>query len=614
MCRAPSPNRSGSLSASTAARTRSRLSSGSPIPMNTTFVSRWPSAARRRAACADLVDDLGRLEVAGEAELAGRAERAADRAARLARDAQGVALALGAAGRVVHQDRLDRGRRPTAGGAPSRSGRRRTARVSVSSTVSKRNAAASASRSGGRQRPDVVERGGVVAATRRRRPGGRGTAGRSRAVEPGDEIVGQDAGDARAGVAEREPAPRLRPAGWPWVESTRSRSWTRTRTRPARRPDRRPGRGSRAGRAGTPRRVIGRPPAGWTSSSTSRPSAVASARPARSGTIRPGSSSASDGATAARQDDEPLAVGLEEGPRPRQVGPHLPLEQPRRGGRVEPAVRAAERPGHRRAVGRLRGRARSRRPARARASGRAARRPRSRGGPRGRAPSRPRRGPSAPGRRSARCRGRRPSGSGSPRSRVSPARIALGIGVAPRWRGRSDGWRFSAPCAQVEQLAGHDLAVVGEHDEVRIEPEDVGDRGRVAQPLRRLDVEARARAAWVSTGVGVSIPRRPTGRGGAVTTATSVDRRVGRAAGRASAGRTGRCRGRRSGRAREPGRRSSSAAATIGSRGPGRRPGHASAFAALSVPTCSSPRPRRRRRRRSRRRAGSARPSSRDSR
>ena len=43
---------------------------------------------------ADLVDDLGRLEVAAEAELAGRAERAADGAAGLARDAQGVPLAL----------------------------------------------------------------------------------------------------------------------------------------------------------------------------------------------------------------------------------------------------------------------------------------------------------------------------------------------------------------------------------------------------------------------------------------------------------------------------------------------------------------------------------------
>ena len=56
---------------------------------------RQPLAVRGQPArgVADLVDDLGRLEVAPEAELAGRAERAADRAAGLARDAQRVPLA-----------------------------------------------------------------------------------------------------------------------------------------------------------------------------------------------------------------------------------------------------------------------------------------------------------------------------------------------------------------------------------------------------------------------------------------------------------------------------------------------------------------------------------------
>ena len=107
MCRAPRPNRVGSLSASTAASTRSRLSSGSPMPMNTMFVSRLPSVGEPPCGVADLVDDLGGLEVAPEAELAGRAERATHRAAGLARDAQRVPLARGAAGRVVHQDGLD---------------------------------------------------------------------------------------------------------------------------------------------------------------------------------------------------------------------------------------------------------------------------------------------------------------------------------------------------------------------------------------------------------------------------------------------------------------------------------------------------------------------------
>ena len=92
-----------------AASTRSRLSSGSPMPMNTMLVSRCPAATSRRDADAHLVDDLGHLEVAPEAELAGRAERAADRAAGLARDAQRVALARSGPRRVVHQDRFDEG-------------------------------------------------------------------------------------------------------------------------------------------------------------------------------------------------------------------------------------------------------------------------------------------------------------------------------------------------------------------------------------------------------------------------------------------------------------------------------------------------------------------------
>ena len=73
--------------------TRSTLSSGSPMPMKTTFVTRRPSGARRRCQKRDLVDDLGGLEVAQEAQLPGGAERAAHRAAGLAGDAHGGALA-----------------------------------------------------------------------------------------------------------------------------------------------------------------------------------------------------------------------------------------------------------------------------------------------------------------------------------------------------------------------------------------------------------------------------------------------------------------------------------------------------------------------------------------
>ena len=109
---------------------------------------------------------------------------------------------------------------------------------------------------------------------------------------------------------------------------------------------------------GRPRRnaspLIGRPPAGWTSSRTSRPSTVARARPSRSGTIRPGSSSASAAATIpwSTTSRSPSVSRKRSGPR--QVGPNLALEEPRRPRRVEPAVGPAERPGQRGAVGGLR--------------------------------------------------------------------------------------------------------------------------------------------------------------------------------------------------------------------------------------------------------------------
>ena len=415
MCRAPSPNRSGSLRASTAASTRSRLSSGSPIPMKTTFVRRLPSVGQAARGVADLVDDLGRLEIPGEAELAGRAERAADRAARLARDAQRVALALGAARRVVHEDRLDeravrQPMEPLLGQAAV--GQAHLGVVDGVEAEGRGELLAERRR----QRPDVVERSDVVRATPRRRPGGRGTPAGPPAPATRRDRRGRTP-EMPGRASRRGPAPWLRPAGWPCAESTRSRSSTRPRRRPAGRHGRRSCPASTAGRGGTPRRSsAGRLPAGPRGARAGPRRSRARDR-ARSGTIRPGSSSASDGADAARQDDEPLAVGLEEGPRPRQVGPHLALEQPGRRGRVEPAVRPAERAG-----------SSSRRPP---ACGVAAISPSSHGlqrageqpggrdreaGLEGRRASRRRRGPSAPARRSARCRGRRPSGSGSRRS------------------------------------------------------------------------------------------------------------------------------------------------------------------------------------------------------
>ena len=97
----------GSLSASIAASTRSRLSSGSPMPMNTMLVRRWPSATSRREAKRTWSTISATSRSRPNPSSPGGAERAADRAAGLARDAQGVPFARPGPRRVVHQDRLD---------------------------------------------------------------------------------------------------------------------------------------------------------------------------------------------------------------------------------------------------------------------------------------------------------------------------------------------------------------------------------------------------------------------------------------------------------------------------------------------------------------------------
>ena len=77
------------------------------MPMYTTLVSRFPSAASTPGGVPDLVHDLGRLEVPLESQLPGGAERAADGTAGLRADAQRVPLARPAPGRVVHEHGLD---------------------------------------------------------------------------------------------------------------------------------------------------------------------------------------------------------------------------------------------------------------------------------------------------------------------------------------------------------------------------------------------------------------------------------------------------------------------------------------------------------------------------
>ena len=130
--------------------------------------------ARRRA---HLVDDLGHLEVAPEAELAGRTERAADRAAGLARDAQRVALARSGPGRVMHQDRFDEG--PVSQPMERLLGQPaiRLAHLGIGDRVeAERRVEGLAQR--GRQRPDVGRGARHHRATPRRRSGGPGTPAR----------------------------------------------------------------------------------------------------------------------------------------------------------------------------------------------------------------------------------------------------------------------------------------------------------------------------------------------------------------------------------------------------------------------------------------------------
>ena len=176
----------------------------------------------------------------------------------------------------------------------------------------------------------------------------------------------------------------------------------------------------------------------------------------------------------------------------------------------------------------------------------------------------------------------------TPGRRVAGQDRRPGSGVAPRWRGSSDGWTLRMPCAgRSRSRRGHDLAVVGEHDERRVEGRDLGDRlgARSRSGVQDGTPSSAARAA---TGVDVERRGRPDGRAGAVTTPTSSMSGMARQALEDRHGERRRCRGRRSAPASRrlarpvtPGRSSP--------RGPRRRP-------------------------RSRRRPAGARPSSRGSR
>ena len=331
-------------------------------------------------------------------------------------------------------------------------------------------------------------------------------AGSPRSTNQARELVGGQAGEARALVARRRrggcgPQPLERDHDRRRGRSSRA-ILTRVGRRPAQGTSRRPRSQS------SPR--IGLRPCGVTRWSTRRPSAVARAgsRPcADDGAGRVAGLGRRDRRLA---DDEPLAAELEERAGPRLVGADGALEV--RGGprRVEAAVLAPERPREHDALVRLRHRGqRAVEPAR-RATGRAGPRRARRGVARARG--------RAPSRRAATgsCATIGPvSSPGSMRISVtavsaSPARIVAGTGAAPRNRGSADGWRLSAPCAQVEQRRRDDLAVVREHGEVGPQREDRGDRVGMPEPRRgqdRMEVEAGRGGGDRRRGPGLAIGR-----------------------------------------------------------------------------------------------------------
>ena len=383
------------------------------------FVSRWPSRDQPARGEADLVDDLGDLEVAPEPELAGRAERAADGAAGLARDAQRVPLARARPRRVVHQDRFDQG----AVGEPVERllGQAAVglAQLRVGDRVEPEGGLELRAQ-GGRQRQRLVDRADD-AAPHRVGDLARAVAGSPRAAEPVAERIRGQAGQARA---------------------RRRRSRAR-RTSAIAADDPAPG------RAGTrPRASAGRPPAGPRGARASR-RAVARPRgpnrPAGSCSRRAGARRARRRADHARCRRTSRATAGRHGPGARA----RPRVAPGRAGRPRAgAAGSASRPP------RAAARREARRAATVERSGQERRAAARRDAPRAR-------GRSRPGRPAVRaCATIGPvSSPSSIRIRLtpvvsSPARIVAGIGVAPRCRGRSDGWRLRAPCRSSRSAAG----------------------------------------------------------------------------------------------------------------------------------------------------------------
>ena len=70
---------------------------------------------------------------------------------------------------------------------------------------------------------------------------------------------------------------------------------------------------------------------------------------------------------------------------------------------------------------------------------------------------------------------------------ASPARIAAGIGVAPRCLRQERGVQVERSVARLEQRRRDDLAVIGEDQEVGLERQHRADARRIAEPVWRDD-------------------------------------------------------------------------------------------------------------------------------
>ena len=506
MCRAPSPNR---------ARIVERLDRREhPVQVEQRLAHAHEHDVRqalpvgREAArgVTDLVDDLGGLEVAPEPELAGGAERAADRAAGLARDAQRVPLAAA-------------GRGPGSASAPTRS-----------SAPSSRRWSAFSVRPPSARRISVSADG--VEAERRARAPARSAAGSVRIVgrvgrrrRPPDgigDLAGAVRRLARASTHARSssggrpdrPGEDRRASGLPAIELAAGMLAARTSGlpgRPAAWHEDRPPRTSP---------LIGRPPAGWTSRAASRrrPSRRSDRPPIR--TCRPpGCVSA-----VATGPGAPTRRGARRRSRRTMPGHGWYARTWRSSStapaRIESAVLAAERPGQRRALVGCGARVSSPRSHGSRSGQQV-------GGDHARRASRTGRGlvPSSVdallGDDRSGVEARVHAHQASPRSQDRRRGSRPGSGVAPRCRGSSDGCRFSAPWGTSSSVGRHDLAVVGEDDELRLELEDRRDRRRVTEPLGRQDrVEAELAGGRPRSGSACTSCARPTGLGGAVTTPT----------------------------------------------------------------------------------------------